>query len=54
MITGTPFDEVWNGQLNYNPRGKDTAKLLKQKGIKSPKGKMIKIDKKTWKIETKK
>ena len=47
------FEEIYNGDAEYNPRGKATAKKLKELGIKSPKGKMIKIDKKTWKIEKK-
>ena len=45
------FEETYNGEQEYNPKGKETAKKLKELGIKSPKGKMIKIDKKTWRIE---
>jgi hypothetical protein len=37
----------------YNPRGKDTAKKLKDKGIESPKGKYKKINNRTWILEKK-
>ena len=45
------FEEVWTGEREYTPNGKNTAKKLKELGIESPIGKMVQIDKKTWKIK---
>lgn len=36
------------GENLIKPQGQKTAEKLKKLGIKSPKGKMIKIDKRTW------
>ena len=40
----------WEG-YEYNPKGKETAKKLKELGIESPKGKMIKVNNRTWKVK---
>ena len=46
------FDEgnYWE-DWTPSPKGKETAEKLKKLGIKSPKGKLEKIDSRTWRVK---
>ena len=44
-------DEAHEGQT-YSPQGKKTKEKLNKLGIKSPQGKWIKKDNKTWIVKT--
>ena len=44
------YEYIPEGQT-YNPEGKKTREKLNKLGIKSPQGKWVKKDKKTWIVE---
>ena len=46
-----PFEREWHEGQTYTPKGIETAKKLKELGIESPKGKMIKKDNRAWIIK---
>ena len=47
-------EEAFWQDHTYSPKGKQTDKKLKELGIESPKGNMIKVNNRTWKITSEK